>query len=105
MPADPHPVIQGLQREVDVLVHLEFDHREPAVAVNGKQIDDSSVAAGELRYLTVNRLGEQRCVQRFQIRTHARFEPGFRLSRPRRARRFSAGIQPCVEVGVVSGVD
>ena len=56
MPFDPHPIIQGLQRKVDVLVHLELDHRQPAVPVNGQQIDDSTVAARELRYLTVDRL-------------------------------------------------
>ena len=87
MPFDAHPVIQRLQRQVNVLIHLEFDHRQPPVTIDGQQVDDSAVAPRELRHLTVDRLVQQRCVQRFDIGTDARFEPSFGLSRPRRARR------------------
>jgi len=90
---------------MDVLIHLKFDHREPAVTVNGQQIDDSAVAAGELRHLTVDRLRPERCVQRFQVGTHPPFKPRFRLSGSRRARLFSASIQPGVEIGVILRVD
>ena len=90
---------------VHVLIDLEFDNRQPAVTVNSEQIDDSAIAARELRYLTVDRLGAQRRIQRFQIGTHPRFEPRFGLSWTRRAGLFSAGIQPGVEVSVIPRVN
>src|SRR6185503_8062177 len=105
MPFDAHPVIQSLQRKVDVLIDLEFDNRQPAVTVNSEQIDDSAIAARELCYLTVDRLGAQRRIQRFQIGTHPRFEPRFGLSWTRRAGLFSAGIQSGVEVSVIPRVN
>ena len=93
VPFDAHPVIQRLQRQVNVLIHLEFDHRQSPVTVHRQQVDDATVAAGELRHLSVNRLRQQRGVQRFDIRADPCFEPCFGMSWPRRARLPSARIE------------
>ena len=45
MRRDARPVIYGLQRQVNVLVHLELDYRQPPVPIDGQQIDDAPVAA------------------------------------------------------------
>jgi hypothetical protein len=53
VPFDAHPVIQGLKRKVDVLIRLDFNDREPPVAIDGQQVDHAAVAAGELKMLAL----------------------------------------------------
>src|SRR5690349_11533958 len=91
---------------MDILVHLELNYSQAAIAIDRQQIDDAAIAPGELRHLTVNRLGEQRGVQRFQVSADPPFEPGFRLPRRRRSMLLStSGIEPRIEVGIVPWID
>jgi len=55
VPFDPHPVIQSLQRQVDVLASFYLDHHQPAVVVNRQQVQDAPGTGGKLRGLAVQR--------------------------------------------------
>jgi hypothetical protein len=47
MVGDAHPVVEGLEGEVDVLGGLDFDDGEAAGAVDGEDVGDAAVDAGD----------------------------------------------------------
>ena len=55
VPFDAHPVIQGLQRQMNVLAGFNFDDHQPAVVVRGENIQNAASAGRELRGLAVQR--------------------------------------------------
>ena len=54
MPLDPAPVIKTLQRQMNVFVGFELDHRQLAGAGNGKHIDHGAVCGCERRHLHIH---------------------------------------------------
>ncbi len=56
-PLDAQPVVQPLEWEVDFLMNLQLDHREPPSARRGQDIDDSAISSREGRNLRINMLG------------------------------------------------
>ena len=77
VPLDADPIIQGLQGKVEVGGGFQFNDRQAAGAVDGEEVEDTAVTAGEGRDLALDRVGEQRGVQGFEVRARLRFEPGF----------------------------
>src|SRR5580698_7587421 len=80
VPLDPHPVIERLKGQMNVLDSLHLDHGEPSVAVDAQQVDDASLTGGELRDLSIKRLRVNHGVERFDLRPYLRFEPRFGMA-------------------------
>src|SRR5580658_4765688 len=71
----PHanPVVETLQREVEIVLRLEFQHRKPPVSSNSEEIKHAAIASGRDRWnLRVD-------VLRFEMRKHARGGVGDRV--------------------------
>jgi hypothetical protein len=49
VPLYPRPVIQTLQRQVDALVSLEVDHRQPSLAGEGEHVDYREATFAHIR--------------------------------------------------------
>src|SRR4051794_23550950 len=54
---------------------LQFNDNEPTRAVDGKQVENPSVARGERRHLAIHGVGEERCVEALDLCAHLRFQP------------------------------
>ena len=44
---DAHPVIEGLEREVDVFFGFDFDDGEAGLVIDGEDVGDVAVYAGD----------------------------------------------------------
>src|ERR1700686_2927298 len=74
VPLDSRPVIQALQREVDILVGLELHDREPAVVRGGQHVEHGAVGGGECGNLRIERARVQALVDHADIGDHQRFQ-------------------------------
>ena len=72
VPFDAHPVIEGLKRQVNVLICLDFNDCEPPVAIHRQQVDHAAVAAGELGNLAVDRGGPEGGIDSLEISARMR---------------------------------
>ena len=77
VPFDAHPVIQGLQRQMDVLAGLYLDDHQAAVVVDGENIQNAARARRELRGLAVQGRVADAGVQAAGRGANLRFEPRF----------------------------
>ena len=80
VPFDPHPIIQRLEWQMDVLAGFYLDDHQPAVSIHGQQIDHAPFTRRKLRYLTVDWCWVNGSVQLLQGRPYLGFEPGFGIS-------------------------
>src|SRR6266446_515405 len=80
MPANAHPIIQTLKRQMEVGEGLQLDNGQPARVLHRHQIDDAALASGKRRQLPVNRRPHERRIHRFDSAAHLRFEPRFRVA-------------------------
>ena len=58
VPFDAQPVIEGLQGKLQVGGGFQFQDGQAAGALDGQQVEDAAVAAGEGRHLVVDRRGQ-----------------------------------------------
>ena len=77
MPADAHPVVEGLQRQMEIGGCLQLDHRQPARTVRCKQIEEVPVSRGESGYLAVHRRRFERRIYSREAGAHLALQPGF----------------------------
>ena len=77
VPLDAHPVVEGLERKVDVLGGFQFEHRQAAGSVGCEEIKHAAIHRGEGRDLAVEGRGKELCVEFLDLRADLRFEPGF----------------------------
>src|ERR1700758_4938476 len=77
VPLDSRPVIQALQREVDILVGLQLHNREPAVMRGGQHVEHSAVGGGECGNLRIERARVQSLIDHADIADHQRLQPAF----------------------------
>jgi len=55
MMPDANPVIEPLQRKVQIVVGLEFQHRKPSIHSHSEQVEHATIARpGNGRYLCVD---------------------------------------------------
>src|SRR5579871_3416136 len=64
VPLHSHPVVQRLQRQMDVLASLQLDYRQSPASLHRKQIQDAAIGCGKGRDLVVNWSREQSGVDR-----------------------------------------
>src|SRR2546425_12761641 len=79
MAADPQPIFGGLERQVDVLVRLQLNDREPAGARNPEDVDDAGAAAGCGKHLRIDKSRIKSSVDPRDLLAHQRFEPALGL--------------------------
>lgn len=78
--SDAHPIIEGLERQVDILFGLEFKDGEAGGVVDGEDVGDVAIDAGDRRYLAIRRRGAQGGVHGFQVEADLGFQPGFGMA-------------------------
>jgi hypothetical protein len=67
VPSNAHPIIQSLQRQLDVRGSFQFQHGEPAVSRQGKKVDNVPIACRKGKHLSVQRFGQQDWIDRSDI--------------------------------------
>ena len=50
MPFNPHPVIQRLQRQMNVLIHLQLNHRETSIRRHAQKVEQAAIACTRNRW-------------------------------------------------------
>ena len=75
MPLHARPVIQALQRQMNVFVGLQLDDREPSFARQRQHIDHRPVRSRKCRNLRIDRLGFQPLVNHADVVHHQRLQP------------------------------
>src|ERR1700690_3383728 len=108
VPGYPRPVVQALQRQVDVFVSLQLDHRQPAFARGREYIDHGAVRSGKCGYLGIQAGSIKTLVHFGYILDHQRFQPALRMQSPERMisrtlgmTDFSDAVNQKTELGCV----
>jgi hypothetical protein len=57
--AYPNPGVQRLQRQIEILVGLQFNNRQPSVAVERERVQHASIPHRERRHLRVEQVPAQ----------------------------------------------
>jgi len=114
VPANADPVVEALEREVDVFVGLQFEDGEATVEGAGENVDHSAVGRGEGGHLRVPEARIEALVDGADVTGDEGFEPTFGTEAEERiaavATRIAAGgeasdqIAEAGFVGVVEGV-
>ena len=90
VPSDAHPVVEGLEGQMDVFGGLDFKDDEAARAFNREQVGDAAVEPGEGWNLAVDGFGAETGVEGGDGFPDAHFEPGFRGALLKNAALFAA---------------
>ena len=77
MPFDAQPVVEGLQRELEIGGGFDLDYSEAAATIAGEQVHDGAIAGGEGRGLSVDWMCEEARIDDREVGADDRFEPGF----------------------------
>ena len=77
VPLDAHPIIQRLQRKMNVFGSFQLDHRQPPAMIDGQQIQHAPVGGGERGNLAIDGRRQQAGVDLLNVAPYLRFEPGF----------------------------
>jgi len=75
VPAHARPVVEPLQRKVDVLVGFKFKNGEAAVESTGQHVEHGAVGGGERRHLRVDKSRIQPLVDGAHVARDEGFEP------------------------------
>jgi len=100
MPLNSRPVVQTLQRQVNVLIRFQFQDGEPSFERQRQHIDHRPVCRGKRRDLRIHGLGCKPLVDHADVGAHQRLQPplGMHSKQPVVARpRTDAGIPQCGE--------
>ncbi|MGC1449430.1 MAG: hypothetical protein WA830_05265 [Candidatus Sulfotelmatobacter sp.] len=77
MPRNPRPVVETLERQMDVFVGFQFDAGQAAVMRGGQHVDHGPVGGGECGNLRIEQARIQALVDDADIGHHERFQPAF----------------------------
>ena len=77
--AHAQPIIQPLQRQMQVLIRLQLDHQQPSTAIDSEQIEHPSVARRKRRHLRINALRNNPRLDLQQFLAKHRLQPSLRL--------------------------
>lgn len=100
--SDAHPIIEGLEGQVDILLGFDFDDGEAAGVIDGEDVGDAAVEAGDGNDLGVEGLGEEGGVEGLDVAVELGFEDGFRVEEIGLA--GLGGEEFGVEVAAIGGV-
>lgn len=75
MPLNARPIIETLQRKVNIFISLEFNDREPSVAGQGEDIEHGAIGSGKCRDLRVMMARVKALVECSDITKNQRLEP------------------------------
>ena len=73
--AHANPVVERLQRQVKVFAGLQFQNHQPAIAVEGEQVEHAAIAGGERWHLGVEQVAAQFRQQFGKPHAQARLKP------------------------------
>src|SRR5579871_6161224 len=79
MPFDANPIVESLQRQVEVRRCLQFKDGQAAGVIHRQQVHYAAISARECRHLPVYRRRMQSSIQCLDLRPCLRFEPCLRL--------------------------
>src|SRR3954470_348288 len=82
MPFHAQPIVEPLQRQVNVFVGLQLDYREPPISRAGQQIDHSAIGSCEGGNLRVYTRGIETCIEPSHVALDLGFQPALRLHAP-----------------------
>ena len=92
---DAHPVIEGLEGEMDVFFGFDFDDGEAGLVIDGEDVGDVAVYAGNRGDLTVEGGVFQVGFDGLEVEADLGFEPGFGV----------AGVEGIEFVGRIGGAE
>ena len=92
VPLYPRPVVEPLQGQMDILMRLELEHSQPALAGGGQHIDHGAVAGGEGGHLRIHMPRVEAGIKTRQIGDEFRFQPALRLHAPKRVGHAASGM-------------
>src|SRR5262249_14714400 len=95
VPLHSRPVIQALQRQVDVFVGLQFQYRQPAFACTGQHVNHGAIRGGKSRDLGINVTLVQTRIDRRHVLRNQRFQPAFRIHAPERIAALALDAPGC----------
>src|SRR6516162_846262 len=75
MPAHSRPIVEALQREMNVLIGLQLDDGQAPVARKREHVDHRAIGRGKGGYLRIYRLGFEALVDDADIGAYQRFQP------------------------------
>lgn len=84
---DADPIIERLHRQVLVFACLDLDDGEAAGALDGEEIEDSAIDAGQGGHLSVDRLGEKRGIEEREVAPEDGFKPCLGIAGEQRVMR------------------
>ena len=84
VPFHTRPVVQPLQRQVDVFVGFQFHHRQAARMRGGEHIDHGPVRGGKRRNLRIPARRLQPPIHYTHVAHHQRLQPSLRAQTPQR---------------------
>ncbi len=75
MPAHPRPIVQPLQRQMDVLIRFQLQDGQPAIQRAGQHIQHGAIDGGKSRYLRIDKAPVQPLIQSPHIPHDQAFQP------------------------------
>src|ERR1051326_7743296 len=84
VPKHSRPVIQALQREMDVLIGFELYYRKPAFAGAGEYVNHGAIGSGESRHLRIHVRRIEPRIYRRDAFEDQRLKPAFGINSPER---------------------
>src|SRR5665213_4599682 len=79
VPANTDPVIQPLQRQMQVVISFQLNDRQPAIPVHGQQIEHSAIVCRKRRHLRISVRGVEVCVDCGHVAAQHALQPAFGL--------------------------
>ncbi|PYX89131.1 MAG: hypothetical protein DMG67_15810 [Acidobacteria bacterium] len=82
VPLHARPVVESLQRQVDIFIRFQFQHSQASLAGRGQHIDHGAVAGGKCRHLGVHESRIKRRIHGGDVPDDQRLQPALRLHAP-----------------------
>ena len=99
VPGDPGPVVETLQREMDVFVGLEFDDHETVGSSAGKDVNHGAVGSRESRHLAVNTGWIETVIEHVDVGGNNGFQPALGHHLPERMLLGTVGMTNFAQMG------
>ena len=92
MPFHTRPIVQPLQRQVNVFVGFQFHHCQPPGVCSGEHVDHGAVGGGEGRNLRIQARWIESVIDHSDIAHHQRLQPSLRTQPPQWMLARSVGM-------------
>ncbi len=79
MPLHPRPIIQPLQRQMNVFIRLQLNHGQPSFARQREHVDHGPVGRRKCRHLRIHGLWLEPLINHADISPHQRLQPSLRM--------------------------